>query len=801
MVGTADGWTIRELCEHLASERGDQEFLVVEDPDTGEILTQSYAGFWGRAQQVANLFWQAGVRPGDQVVGYLYNSSEFVECLIGAASIGAILVPLNASYTEPEISFILQVCQVHLAVVDTELVPTIRAAGLADDQLIVVADEAPGRCYRELRGAQPATLLVRPEICSTDPVEIMFTSGTTSRPKGVVLTHHNFLFSGLFCNWQLAMRADDRYLTTMAVTHVNFQLSALMPVLTSGAVLVVEKRYSATRFWAQVRRHRASLVQGMAMMVHTLMRQPEVPGERDHQVREVHYFLPITDQEKADFEQRFGVRLLNNYGSTETLVGCITDLPFGQRRWPSIGRVGLGYQARVVDEAGREVPTGQIGEIMIRGEPGRTLMAGYWRDEQATAQTMDAEGWLHTADYGYVDANGWFYFVDRKIDLIKRAGENVSTTEVEDVLLQFPGVREAAVIGIPDPVRDEAVKAFIVPAEGAEVDVRELIDHCRARLAYFKVPSLVQIVADLPRGNYGKVQKNLLAKLKGTHMAINTDMVGQTFGPFDRPYTFRDHIIFALGCGAGYDGITDLQYVYEKDQKVLPMFAAMPIVESRVTKTIDYGYNYAGSLHWGFDVRFHQPLTKLEGTFRTMVRLEGLYDRGEGRGLLAQHIGDTYDLETNELLFTNESWDCLIYDGGWGGPTPPKDVVEMPDREADIEVTEQVPMNQALIYRLSGDYHPQHVDWAYAKENGQRRPILHAVSFAGIVCRHFINTFIPGEPERLTRFKTRITQSLLPGTTVVSQFWKIEEGRVHFALIDAYANTKPYLNWGVIEYR
>ena len=230
-------------------------------------------------------------------------------------------------------------------------------------------------------------------------------------------------------------------------------------------------------------------------------------------------------------------------------------------------------------------------------------------------------------------------------------------------------------------------------------------------------------------------------------MAIKTEMVGQTFGPFDRPYTFRDHILFALGCGAGFDGKTDLQYVYEKDQKVLPMFAAMPIVESRVTKTIDYGYNYAGSLHWGFDVKFHQPLTKVDGTFRTQVKLEGLYDRGEGRGLLAQHVGDTYDLETNELLFTNESWDCLIYDGGWGGPAAPKDVVEMPDRDADVEVTELIPMNQALIYRLSGDYHPQHVDWEYAKENGQRRPILHAVSFSGVLCRHFINEFIPGEPE------------------------------------------------------
>lgn len=283
-------------------------------------------------------------------------------------------------------------------------------------------------------------------------------------------------------------------------------------------------------------------------------------------------------------------------------------------------------------------------------------------------------------------------------------------------------------------------------------------------------------------------------------MAIKTEMVGQTFGPFVREYDLRDVILFGLGCGAGIDGRTDLEYVYEKDLKVLPLFGAMPIVDSEVTKTIDYGYNYAGSLHWSFDLRFHQPITAASGTLSTKVLLKGLYDRGEGRGLLAQHVGDTYD-ENGELLFTNESWDCLIYDGGWGGPAAPKDLVEIPDRAPDHEITERIPENQALIYRLSGDYHPQHVDWEYAAANGMPRPILHAVSFAGVVGRHFIRTVIPGEPERLTRFKTRITAPVLPGTTVATQMWRMGENVVHFRLINADdPSAKPFLNFGVIEW-
>lgn len=283
-------------------------------------------------------------------------------------------------------------------------------------------------------------------------------------------------------------------------------------------------------------------------------------------------------------------------------------------------------------------------------------------------------------------------------------------------------------------------------------------------------------------------------------MAIKVDMVGQTYGPFERKYDWKALSVFALGCGAGYDGRTDLQYVYEKNMKFLPMFAAMPIVDAEVTKTIDWGYDYSGSLHWGFDLQFHQPVTKLEGKLSTKVLLKGLYDRGEGRGTLAQHIGDTYDEDGNKL-FTCESWDCCIFDGGWGGPAAPKDVVEIPDRDPDIEVTEEISLNRALIYRLSGDTHPQHVDWDYAQKVGYPKPNLHAVSTAGTTCRHIINTFIPGEPERLTRFKTRITKPLFPGVTIKIQMWKWDDHSIRFRVINANEPETVYLNFALAEWK
>lgn len=283
-------------------------------------------------------------------------------------------------------------------------------------------------------------------------------------------------------------------------------------------------------------------------------------------------------------------------------------------------------------------------------------------------------------------------------------------------------------------------------------------------------------------------------------MALKLDMQGKTYGPFIREYNFRELIIFALGCGAGYDGKTDLEYVYEKDLKVLPMFMAMPIVDSEVTKTIDYGFNWGGSLHWGFDLQIHQPMKKLSGKLSTKVLLKALYDRGEGKGLLAQHIGETFDEEGNKL-FTNESWDCALYDGGFGGPKAPKDVVEIPDTKPDFEVEEQIALNRALIYRLSGDYHPQHVDWEYAQKFGHPKPNLQAVSTSGTACRHIIRTLFPGEPERMTRFKTRITKSLYPGATIKTQMWKWSDNCIHFRVIDANNPEIAYLNYALAEWK
>ncbi|MEC4176875.1 MaoC/PaaZ C-terminal domain-containing protein [Adlercreutzia sp. R7] len=287
-------------------------------------------------------------------------------------------------------------------------------------------------------------------------------------------------------------------------------------------------------------------------------------------------------------------------------------------------------------------------------------------------------------------------------------------------------------------------------------------------------------------------------------MTVSTEIVGRTFGPFVRDYTFRDLEICALGCGAGWDGRTDLEYVNEHDAtnpqlKVLPIFGVPLTVNEEMTTTLDYGFDYAGSLHYGIDAFFHAPF-KMNDHVETYVTQEALWDRGEGRGSLSKQVGRSYSADGTHLC-TVETYDCCIYDGGFGGERPPADVVDYPDRAPDLTYEEVCGYQWPLIYRLMGDWHQQHIDWGYTEQTGLARPINHGVCTAGIAMRHGIALLFPGQPERLRRFKCRFTAPVLPGTRLATQVWKVSDAEARFRMVNADApEDKPFLNAGVLEW-
>lgn len=509
--------TLRDTWDEMARIYREKTALIFHDCN-GSISEFTYSQLNEEINKTANLFLDLGIKKNEKVAMQLHNCPEFLMCWFGLAKIGAVMVALNTQYTQEECGYIIQKCGgVATVVIEEEFLPFYDRSrpnntnGVKNILLARSEKHIPGTLnFEENKGKQPRKLKDSRPLSSDDVAEILFTSGTTSKPKGVVLTHCNMLYAGIFTAWQLSLRYEDRYLTIMPAFHVDFQLNAVMPVLTVGATMIVVEKYSARRFWKQICIYKATITECIPMLVRTMMLQPQQEWEKDHCVREVFYYLALTNQEKNAFEKRFNVRLLNSYGSSESLVGVIGDPPCGERKWPSIGKPGLSYEAKIIDEEGHELPPNSIGEIYIKGIPGRTLMKEYYHDTDATAKTLKPGGWMHTGDKGYADESGWFYFVDRKVNIIKRSGENISSAEIENILTSHPKIAEAAVIGVPDPIRDQEVKAFIMFKDGEQLSTEEILEYCRGHMAKFKVPSFIEVKTSFPRTCTGKIQKKLL---------------------------------------------------------------------------------------------------------------------------------------------------------------------------------------------------------------------------------------------------------------------------------------------------
>jgi crotonobetaine/carnitine-CoA ligase len=477
----------------------------------GTVVEYSYAELSAAVARAAGGLAGLGVARGDKVVLCMANRPEMVISLLALAHLGAVAVPANTANGVGEMTHVSNWSDAKLVITTAEftsLFERVRAEVPALAAAVVAGEgAAPGDAsFADLLASDPVDAA---EVSSEDPLEIIFTSGTTALPKGVVLTHANWLWSGERATHWLRLDSRDRLLSALPLFHVNAQTFTLLASLTLGATAIFLEEYSASRFMSQVRQHEATYISIVAMLLRTIMAQPEEEDDRSHKLRRVSYAINVPEAEKDAFERRFGVELLNGYGLSEAMTEVSVCPVYGEKRWPSIGQPAFGREVKVVDEGGEEVLTGEVGEIVVHGVPGRTIMKEYYKDPEATAATI-VDGWLHTGDNAYFDERGYLYFVDRTKDMIKRAGENVSATEVEGVLLEDQRIAMAAVIGIPDPVRDEAVMAFVVPEAGIALSEDDVVAHCKERLARFKVPSVVAIREELPTTSIGKIEKKVL---------------------------------------------------------------------------------------------------------------------------------------------------------------------------------------------------------------------------------------------------------------------------------------------------
>ncbi len=482
-------------------------FLLWEDK------AYSYASFQENVWKAGQALRELGLRKGDRLAMVMPNSDLFLFYWLGALSIGAIVAPFNTALTSTELSYLLAHSEPRVTLTSPRLVPTV-AQALSSlrlrTRLLSAGGPADAADVEEIRASMPP-LHPPTSVSSEDIAVLIYTSGTTGRPKAVMQPHRTYVLTGEAVPSWLGLTGEDRLLTCLPLFHINAQAYSTMGALGAHASLVLLERFSATRFWDQVRQYRATVFNAIGTMLLIMYRQPDRPDDANNPVRLCYSALALPKEITEALERRFGMRILVGYGLSESTFGTIEPLT-GPRKW---GTIGLPRQhpnpvfrnnLRLVDDEGNEVPPRVAGEIVLKNP---ATMVGYYRDPEQTAQVL-REGWLYTGDLAYRDEDGYLYFVSRKKEIIRRRGENISPAEIEMVIASHPKVQEVAVIGVPSDLGEEEVKAYVVPVPGELLTPQEIVDWCTGRLAPFKIPRYIEMRTDLPRTPTQRVAKHLL---------------------------------------------------------------------------------------------------------------------------------------------------------------------------------------------------------------------------------------------------------------------------------------------------
>ncbi len=492
-----------------AARAGDRPALC----EVGRTL--DYAALAERTARCASLLRRAGIGRGDRVALLLRNRSAYLEAVFAAAQIGAIGVPINARLTAREVRVLIQDCEPRMLLHEADLAGVAEGAcGGAARPRRLACGGAPDAYEAALTQGLPHTEIAA--VSPDDPMLLMYTSGTTGRPKGALLPHRKTLFNSLNAQLFFEMTARDRVLVALPLFH-SFGLSILaIPALYVGAALVLRSRFDPEAIWDDVERERVTFLGGVPTMFRQLLETLEAsPGRWDRSSLRFLFSAgaAIAAETVRGFE-RHGLVLKQGYGQTETSILCCLDGRDAVRKAGSVGRPVFHAELRVVELASLEGPSerwvdaavGETGEIVVRGP---ITMLGYWRLPEATAETLRGE-WLRTGDLATRDAEGFLTLVGRARHMYISGGENVYPAEVEAVYAEHPSVREIAVVGIPDATWGEVGRAYVVPEPGATLDADALRAWGSQRLARFKLPQDFVAVEGLPRTETGKVQTHRL---------------------------------------------------------------------------------------------------------------------------------------------------------------------------------------------------------------------------------------------------------------------------------------------------
>jgi crotonobetaine/carnitine-CoA ligase len=477
--------------------------------------TMTYGEVDALADDVANAWRALGRSKGDLVCLMAGNHPEFVLAWFGCARAGLVQVPINTAYKGDLLTYVLEHSTAKSIVIDPALLGNLLSARSVLNRMehLVFTGDVP----------QEAHLLGVPSVLSWhefvdlgarqrsrdavvgpgDLATLMYTSGTTGPSKGVMTSHLHNLTQGFEAAQALRMTVRDVLYTCMPLFHGNAQWATVLNALSVGATFALGERFSASGFWREASGFGATECNLIGSMMYMLAAQEPSDGDRDHRIKTV-FAAPAPADIFYRFEARFQVTVIEGYGLTETKN--VAYNPYDARRPGSFGKPTPSTILTILGPAGEELPAGEVGEIAYRPRTADIVCLGYFRDPEATLRAMK-DLWWHTGDLGFRDEDGYFYFVDRLKDAIRRRGENISSFELERTLLAHPDVLDAAVVAVPSEVAEEEVMAIIVPRSGVNISPEELFTYCDGRLPYFMVPRYYRQVEVLPRTPNDKVRK------------------------------------------------------------------------------------------------------------------------------------------------------------------------------------------------------------------------------------------------------------------------------------------------------
>ncbi len=492
--------TIREYVDYQATNRPDSVYLIAPEPD----LTLTFKGLQQASRSLTHYLHGQGLKPGDKVALLMHNGFQTCRLFIGLMYGGFCVTPLNLLAQPAQLEYVLDHSEAKVVFAAPDQMERLQAAlAKVGREVTVIECDVDSASFLSDHdtGAELAP------VTAEDDALMMYTSGTTGTPKGVLLPNRAVVSGGRFVSSAHDLGPNDRVMGSLPLYHINAQIVVATSPVIHGGSLVLPHRFSISTFWKSVVDHNCTWINLVPTMISYLIHSA-TPAELGLSIDKVRFCrsasAPLPPEQHKAFEEKFHLGVIETMGLTETAAPCFTNPLDPAKR--VIGSPGQAYgcEAKIVDTDGATLPAGQTGEILVRGP---NVMKAYFKNPEETAKTLSSDGWLKTGDLGYLDENGFLFVTGRIKELIIKGGENIAPREIDEAILKHPAVLEAAAVGIPDQHYGQEILACVVLRENQQCSLEELQAFCRAELGPYKTPKVFRFMEELPRGPSGKIQR------------------------------------------------------------------------------------------------------------------------------------------------------------------------------------------------------------------------------------------------------------------------------------------------------